>query len=314
MAKVLFTPNEIQVSGAKVVLADPMQYFDNLDEMPQPEEKESEVVVPEIVETYTGPTAEDLRKEAEEFKAQWEKEQETMIQAARTEAERIIQEAEDAGKSKVEEHTQSAESIRQNAQAEADKLIDDAKKKASGITGDAKKAVKKETDEAKEKGRVEGKEEGYKEGKDEANRILERFRTVLEKTQDKRTAILQNSEQEVIDLVLLIARKVVKVISEEEEGIVVENVRAALGKVQSEGKITIKVNTADLELTTSRTKEFIAMLESIKDVEVQEDSTIGRGGCIVETDFGEIDARITSQLAELEDKIRSIQPIKKRKV
>jgi flagellar assembly protein FliH len=33
------------------------------------------------------------------------------------------------------------------------------------------------------------------------------------------------------------------------------------------------------------------------------------GGCIIETDFGEIDARISSQLAELENKIRDITPI-----
>ena len=32
--------------------------------------------------------------------------------------------------------------------------------------------------------------------------------------------------------------------------------------------------------------------------------------CIVETDFGAIDARISSQLAELEEKILEISPIK----
>ena len=41
-----------------------------------------------------------------------------------------------------------------------------------------------------------------------------------------------------------------------------------------------------------------------------EDSSVERGGCIVETDFGAIDARISSQLAELEEKILEISPIK----
>ena len=34
------------------------------------------------------------------------------------------------------------------------------------------------------------------------------------------------------------------------------------------------------------------------------------GGCIVETDFGAIDARISSQLTELEEKIMEVSPIK----
>ena len=41
-----------------------------------------------------------------------------------------------------------------------------------------------------------------------------------------------------------------------------------------------------------------------------EDSSVDSGGCIIETDFGEIDARISSQLAELEAKILEISPIK----
>jgi flagellar assembly protein FliH len=41
-----------------------------------------------------------------------------------------------------------------------------------------------------------------------------------------------------------------------------------------------------------------------------EDSSVDRGGCIVETDFGAIDARISSQLTELEQRILEISPIK----
>ena len=49
---------------------------------------------------------------------------------------------------------------------------------------------------------------------------------------------------------------------------------------------------------------------NIKNITIAEDSSIDRGGCIVETDFGAIDARISSQLAELEQKILEISPIK----
>ncbi len=34
------------------------------------------------------------------------------------------------------------------------------------------------------------------------------------------------------------------------------------------------------------------MTENAKKMQIVEDSTVDRGGCVIETDFGEIDARI----------------------
>ncbi|MCL2318626.1 MAG: FliH/SctL family protein, partial [Treponema sp.] len=53
-------------------------------------------------------------------------------------------------------------------------------------------------------------------------------------------------------------------------------------------------------------------VEGAKSLQIVEDSTVDEGGCVIETDFGEIDARISSQLAELETKILEISPIKSR--
>ena len=46
----------------------------------------------EEMDEYTGPTADQLRREAEAFKEQWESEKEQMISEARSEAERITNE------------------------------------------------------------------------------------------------------------------------------------------------------------------------------------------------------------------------------
>jgi flagellar assembly protein FliH len=110
--------------------------------------------------------------------------------------------------------------------------------------------------------------------------------------------------------VLLISRKVVKVISENQREVVISNVVQALRKVRDRGTVIIHVNLADLKLTTEHTKEFIKMLEGVKTIQVVEDSSVDPGGCIIETDFGEVDARISSQLAELEAKILEVSPIR----
>ena len=73
--------------------------------------------------------------------------------------------------------------------------------------------------------------------------------------------------------------------------------------------MTVRVNIADLEITSRHKDDFYRMLDNIENVSVLEDPNIEKGGCIIETDFGDVDARISSQLDEIETTIKNIQPI-----
>jgi flagellar assembly protein FliH len=266
--------------------------------------------IPEAVEAYSGPTVEDLRREADAFKEQWEAEKEIMIRASRAEAERIIKEAEEAAFKQVKRKTDEAQSLKRKAQDEADKIIAEANNKAAQIEADSRAAFEAERKDAEDEGRTAGREIGFVEGKAEVERLVERTQTILQRAQDKRAEILEETEQEIISLVLLIARKVIKVISENQRSVIISNVVQALRKVKGRGNIVIRVNLADLKLTTEHTKDFINLVEGAKSIQVVEDTSVDEGGCIIETDFGEIDARISSQLMELESKILEISPIK----
>ncbi len=272
---------------------------------PEEEEKKEEAV-PE----YTGPTVDDLKREAEEFKAEWEKQKAQMLENAQAEAEEIIRSAQDNAFEEVRRKTDEAAVIRQQAATEAEDIIKKAEEKAREITLEAETKKDKITGDAYKDGFDKGSEEGYNEGKQEAQRLIDRLHTILEKTVDKRQEILDETEQQIVELVLLISRKVVKVISENQRSVVMQNILQALRKVKGRGDVTIRVNLADLELTTEHTKDFMQAVESVRNITVAEDSSVERGGCIIETDFGAIDARISSQLNELEQKILEISPIK----
>ncbi|MDR1588127.1 MAG: flagellar assembly protein FliH, partial [Treponema sp.] len=150
------------------------------------------------------------------------------------------------------------------------------------------------------------------EGKAEVERLIERVQVILERAQNLRAEILADTEQQVVDLALLISRKVIKTISESQKTVVLQNIAQALKKVKARGAILIRVNIADLKLATEHSKTFIQMMEGAKNVQIVEDSSVDPGGCIIETDFGEVDARISSQLAELEARILELSPIKGR--
>lgn len=309
MAKAVFRSGEVQISDRKVVLEAP-RGFPGLVPLGAPTSGPEEKL--EEVPEYEGPTADDLRREAEAFKLDWERERETMIGAARAEAEAIVKDAENAAFQEVKRKSDQAQSIRREAEDEAERILDEARRKAEVIEAEARKSLEEVEGEAEKRGFAAGREAGFQEGRAEVERLIERTHTVLDRAQDKRAEILAETEQQIVDLVLLIARKVIKVISENQRNVVVSNVVQALRKVKGRGTVVIRVNVDDLKLTTEHAKDFIRLIESVKDITVIEDSSVDRGGCIIETEFGEIDARITSQLAELEQKILEISPIKAR--
>jgi flagellar assembly protein FliH len=307
MAKTVFRPGEVTLSYNSIML-DPPHSFPGMAHLAPVEDEVEEIE--EAVEDYQGPTVDDLKREADAFKVQWEDEKEAMTRSARAEAERIIKEAEGAAFQEVKRKTDQAQLLKRQAEDEAEKIIAEAEAKAKAIETDSIAAFETERKEAEEEGRVAGRDAGFVEGKNEVARLVERTQTILERAQDKRAEILAETEQQIIDLVLLISRKVIKVISENQRNVVISNVVQALRKVKGRGNILIRVNMVDVKLSTEHIKDFIQMVEGVKSIQIVEDSTVDQGGCIIETDFGEIDARISSQLSELETKILEISPIK----
>ena len=307
MAKAVFRPGEVSINEERIFLDPPTSYPELahlLEIGNEPEE------ITEDVEEYSGPTVDDLRREAELFRSQWESEKEAMIRSARAEADQIIKEAETTAFREVKRKTDDLQSQRRQLQDEAEKIIAEAQEKARQIEADSRAAFETERREAEHQGRAAGRETGFKEGKAEVERLILRTQTVLQRAQDKRTEILEETEQEIINLVLLISRKVIKVISENQRNVIISNVVQALRKVKGRGNIVIRVNIADLKLASDHIKDFINLVEGAKSVQIVEDSSIDEGGCVIDTDFGEIDARIASQLAELETRILEVSPIK----
>lgn len=298
MAKTVFRPNEIKAKPGEVTLKLIHDYspVEEVEEAP--------------VEEYTGPTPDDLRREAEAFKTGWEIEKKRMLEIAQASADDIVKKAEEAAFAEVKRQTDQAQIIKSDAEQAASKIIEDAKLEAERIIQEANVEKENIKATAHQDGYKEGHEQGFMEGQNEVNRLVERVHKIVESVMVRREEILCETEQQIVELVLLMTRKVVKIISENQKTVVLSNVLAALKKIRTRGNITLRVNTEDLKLTTAHVDEFIKRIENVNGISVIEDSAVDKGGCIVETDFGAIDARISSQLAELESKIMEISPVK----
>ena len=299
MAKTVFRPNEIRNSSDEMVLKLVHDYGPVVED------------VPEIVEeVYAGPTADDLRREAELFKKNWELEKEQMLAQAQSTADDIVKKAEDASFAEVKRQSDQAAVIKADAQRAADEVLATAQENAEKILASARAEETRIKEAARTEGYNEGHEEGYRIGNAEAERLVERLHKMLEAVMDRREEILRETETQIVQLIILMTRKVVKIISENQKSVIMSNVLAALKKVKGRGNVLLRVNLEDVKLTTEHIDEFIKRVESVQSITVAKDSSVERGGCIVETDFGAIDARISSQLNELEQKILEVSPVR----
>lgn len=190
--------------------------------------QEEAIEIEDTGTSYTGPTVDDLKLEAEAFKKKFEIEKQTLLSQAQAEAEKIIRDAEKAAFNEVKKQTDDAQVINQKAVDNASKIVRDAEKKAQSIVADAEAERDGKLKEGYDDGFNKGREEGFKEGELEVTRLIDRMHVIINKTLDRREVILSETEQQIVDLVLLMTRKVVKVISENQRNVVVSNIVHAL--------------------------------------------------------------------------------------
>ena len=305
MSKNVFRSGEIQVSETKVHISPPVikarpgTALEEVDEMP-------------AMPLYSGPSPEEVEREMAHLRERLDAERAELIGQAKAEADRIVKEAEQVAFDEIQRKGAQTQETRSRAETEAGETIRAAQARADELITAAQKQVSDIEKDAYQRGEEQGRVEGWEDGRAEAERIIDRLHIIVAKAIDRRNEILVESESQLVGLVLNIAKKVVKVLTENQRNVVVNNVLQALRKLKSKTDVVIRVNIIDLKVTTEHIKEITSRIERVGNVSVLEDAAVDPGGCIIETDFGEIDARIASQLQEIEDKILEVTPIKTR--
>ena len=168
---------------------------------------------------------------------------------------------------------------------------------------DVRELVSRMESQGYEKGYGEGRAKGLADGEKEIGGKVEGLARIigeLERFKEKKANELL---PDIVALSLEIAAKVVHKEIELDKNIVLFVAKDAIKKVgEKEENITIKVNPIDYEMMISR----VGMLKEqagLKGISIEPLATISPGGCYIETQTGEIDARVEEQIREIHDAI-----------
>ena len=251
-----------------------------------------------------------LDKELTEKLERAQKDADDLIAKAEREAENIIKEAEQKAFERIKSSMDEKENILNQAKEEAKKIIEQVELEKAKIIEEARVESQRIKEEAYKQGYEAGKEEGFQSGKSELMSMIERLKSIVYLTIQEREKILVHSERQILNLVLTMVRKVVKKLTSEQEDIVIENLKEALSIIRGAMRLYIHVNPEDFDYTNKYKNELMKLIEGIPEVKILEDPTVDKGGVYIETDLGEVDARIATQLEEIEEKIKFYIPMK----
>jgi flagellar assembly protein FliH len=114
--------------------------------------------------------------------------------------------------------------------------------------------------------------------------------------QQLRSEMADTIEARAAELALRVAEKVVAGTIEAQPERVVDVVRGALRCLVDRDRVTVQVNSLDLEIVREAIEPVATALGGIDHIDVQEDRRVTRGGAVVRSAAGEVDATIETKL------------------
>jgi len=146
----------------------------------------------------------------------------------------------------------------------------------------------------------EARQEGYRQGLQEIKPVADLLQNLAHELQEEKHQLLENAELTVVRLAYEIAKKILHREVAESSDVIVYVVREALRRIADRDKIVVRVHPEDAAVLRQATELHNELFQTFAGVEIREDEDVSKGGCLVETSTGLIDATLETQLAEVE--------------
>ena len=190
-----------------------------------------------------------------------------------------------------------------------------AKEGVKEVMADALQKAKTKAIEIKAQAQKEGYDAGYadgfKKGEDAARQEFSPFlltvQELIEDLSQFRLKMYPKVEREMVAMVIGLTKKVIHYELSTREDSVQEMIQLAVESVLDKESMIIKIHPDDKGYAETFRPELHHIFKEIKNITFEAHSGISRGGCMIETNFGMVDARL-EKLDEQIDKILNLAP------
>lgn len=186
------------------------------------------------------------------------------------------------------------------ARAEAERIVEEARACAETLAGDA---APRGFAEGREQGLREGLEEGRRLGREETigeytaalAALGASWTAALDAFEADRREMLQTAREDIIELALAISGRIVRRVIEADPAVVQDQVAEVISLVTGPSAMMLSIDPADRKLVAAVLPALCERLEQGAHVELRDDPAVERGGCVLSTGKGVIDATLQKQ-------------------
>lgn len=146
---------------------------------------------------------------------------------------------------------------------------------------------------------AKGVEEERKQADDELAGICSALAEAISIASRLRDKIIKESEEELLKLSFLLAKKIIRQEIKQDRQIMAQMVSEALREFPEQNDIVVCLHPEDYKVISSNRELFLAGVGSERQITFKADDAMTVGGCVVESSTGMIDVRIEAQLDEI---------------
>lgn len=139
-----------------------------------------------------------------------------------------------------------------------------------------------------------------------SDRIAEecaRIGQVLSSIQKKLSSQSVQSEQALFAFAVGVAEHIVRREVAGDKEILMNIMKDGIRKIVGVERMTIRLNPVDLNYIQENKQSIQSVSDSLREITFEPDPSVEQGGCTIESDIGNVDARISTQLEQVKELI-----------
>ncbi|MFO8080014.1 MAG: FliH/SctL family protein [Armatimonadota bacterium] len=138
---------------------------------------------------------------------------------------------------------------------------------------------------------------------DEVDRMRRLVQAILSGFARQRRELLSELQPYVVRIAVEVARRIVQRELRTDPGMVSRTVGSALEEVATAAETRVRVHPLDAQVLQSTIREIVPTPDEAASLKIIPDGSIERGGCVVESDRGIVDARLQTQFEEMQARL-----------
>lgn len=247
------------------------------------------------------------QKEAETITRSANREADSIVSGSKRQADLLMEATREKAAKLMDKIKQQADTVLADAQAKADQTVTAAKQEAEQLQASSQaqasaavEAAKQEVAALREQARQEGLETGRQDAvnqvKQELNHNLTTALSLVVRAEAERVERIKSSETELLKLAVEIAEKIVGAELELDPARQLDIVHEALLRAANAESVEVRVHPDDLAICEQNLPQLQQAFSEPKPLRFTADPGLTPGSCFIETNLGNVDARLKPEL------------------